>query len=112
MEAILSPSYAISDQYATTVITRTDGSKMVGRIVGENDQELTLSLNPYMPDQTVTVPLSDVASQEPSPVSLMPPGLLNRLNEDEVLDLMAFLLSGGDPDHEYFTGRRAPEASE
>jgi hypothetical protein len=32
----------------------------------------------------------------------MPPGLLNSLNKDEVLDLMAFLLSGGNKDDKVF----------
>ena len=33
---------------------------------------------------------------------MMPEGLLNRLNEQEVLDLMAYLLSGGEPKHAMF----------
>jgi hypothetical protein len=28
---------------------------------------------------------------------MMPPGLLNSLNKDELLDLFAYMLSGGDP---------------
>jgi hypothetical protein len=32
-----------------------------------------------------------------SPVSMMPTGLLNSLTHEELLDLMAFLLSRGDP---------------
>ncbi len=35
--------------------------------------------------------------REASPISPMPPGLLNVLNETQVLDLLAFLESGGDP---------------
>jgi hypothetical protein len=32
----------------------------------------------------------------------MPTGLLDTLTQDEVLDLMAFLLSNGDPHHALF----------
>jgi hypothetical protein len=32
----------------------------------------------------------------------MPPALLNSLNENEVLDLMAYLLSGGNKDDKAF----------
>ena len=32
----------------------------------------------------------------------MPAGLLNPLNKEEVLDLVAYLLSMGDPDHVKF----------
>jgi hypothetical protein len=33
---------------------------------------------------------------------MMPPGLLNQLNEAEVLDLLAYLQSGGNPDDKAF----------
>ena len=32
----------------------------------------------------------------------MPDGLFNRMNKDEILDLTAYLISGGDPGHEMF----------
>jgi hypothetical protein len=38
----------------------------------------------------------DIESMSPSTVSLMPDGLLNTLKEEEILDMVAFLLSGGD----------------
>jgi len=36
-----------------------------------------------------------IAKQYRSNVSLMPPGLLNLLTKDEVLDLLAWLRTGG-----------------
>ena len=36
----------------------------------------------------------------------MPPRLINRLNGQEVMDIMAYLLSGGDPEHECYTHER------
>jgi hypothetical protein len=33
---------------------------------------------------------------------MMPTGLLNTLTAEEILDLTAFLRSGGKPDHELF----------
>ncbi|HIE95799.1 MAG TPA: hypothetical protein EYG03_12100 [Planctomycetes bacterium] len=37
-----------------------------------------------------------------SKVSMMPRGLLNTLQQDELLDLMAYLLSRGDRNHPMF----------
>ena len=37
----------------------------------------------------------DIEEIKPASVSMMPKGLLDTLHEDEVLDLMAFLLSRG-----------------
>ena len=33
---------------------------------------------------------------------MMPPGLLNSLNKDELLDLFAYILSGGNPEDPRF----------
>jgi uncharacterized protein YjgD (DUF1641 family) len=40
---------------------------------------------------------------EESKVSMMPPGLLNMLKDDDILDLLAYLLSGGNAKDPMFT---------
>jgi cytochrome c1 len=47
--------------------------------------------------EAITAKRSDVAKIEQSPISQMPPGLINGLNAEEVRDLIAYLMSGGDP---------------
>jgi len=49
--------------------------------------------NPYSSTYTTKLEKSTIEKQELSPISPMPPGLFNRLNEQEVEDLMAYLLS-------------------
>ena len=39
----------------------------------------------------------------PSKISMMPTGLLDVLHQDEILDLVAYLLSRGDRKHKMFT---------
>jgi hypothetical protein len=34
----------------------------------------------------------------------MPPSLINGLNSDELSDLVAYIFSAGDKDHQYFSG--------
>ena len=46
--------------------------------------------------------LSAFEEVAPSKVSLMPTGLLDKLNRDEVLDLLAYLLSRGNPNDQIF----------
>lgn len=101
-QAILSPNEAVSDQYAATLFTLDDGSTLVGRIVSEAGDSLTVNANPYDASDVRRVARADVVSQTESPVSLMPPGLINPLNEDEVVDLMAYLMAGGNPEHELY----------
>jgi putative heme-binding domain-containing protein len=104
--AIDSPSDVISDQFAATLLTMHDGRRMSGRVVGEDSVAVQLNLNPYAPDQRASVVKEEIASRELSPVSIMPPRLLNRLNGQEVMDLMAFLLSAGNPEHACFTSEK------
>ena len=48
------------------------------------------------------VALDQVKGRKPYPVSLMPAGMINPLNRDELLDLVAYLQSGGNPQHKAF----------
>lgn len=102
IHSVISPSASITDQYAATQFELKDGKSIIGRIVEENETEVVINQNPYDPQQTQTIVKDDIASQAISPVSIMPPGLFNRLNEDEVADLIAYLMAGGDENHELF----------
>ncbi|MBM3832838.1 MAG: c-type cytochrome [Verrucomicrobia bacterium] len=101
LESILEPSKVISEQYQNTVITTKDGDDFIGRVVEENDQRIALVANPLTQDQT-RIRKSDVRKREPSKISPMPEGLVNILTKEELLDLLAYLESGGKKDHAAF----------
>ncbi|MEM7656715.1 MAG: c-type cytochrome [Bacteroidota bacterium] len=105
MISIMSPSDEVSDQYANTLFTMEDGSVRVGRIVGETEGKVVISPNPYLPNETVELEADLISERKPSPVSPMPAALVNRLNEEELLDLVAYLMSGGDEGHELFSAK-------
>ncbi len=96
MENIIDPSAVISDQFGTDLITKTDGSSFIGRILTREGGKVTVMTNPFAPQQQLTIPAADIARTEEHKVSMMPRGLINVLNEQELLDLIAYLLSGGD----------------
>ena len=50
----------------------------------------------------VKVNRKKVESMQTSKVSMMPAGLLDSFKEDEIYDLMAYLLSRGDRNHKMF----------
>jgi putative heme-binding domain-containing protein len=99
LEAIIDPNAAISDQYASIQLQLRNGETRVGKILSEDAQYIQLSQNPFTPNITMKIPKKDVVSRHFSTVSMMLPGLINALNEDEIKDLVAFLLAGGDPEH-------------
>lgn len=96
LEAIIEPSKTVSDLYGNVVITRRDGESLTGRIVYHlQDDSVMVGSDMFSPAQTVKVDRKDILSIEPSKTSPMPDGLLSSLTQDEVFDLLAYLVSGG-----------------
>ena len=101
-ENIIEPSKVISDQYGTDQIEMKDGGLVVGRVIVEENGKMFVMTNPFAPDELTAVPSANVKSRTPFNVSMMPPGLINTLNKDELLDLIAYLVSGGNPNDKAF----------
>ena len=101
-ESIIEPSKVISDQYKASIVTTLSGKRYSGKIVSETKDMITIVIDPEDSTKVVEVKKSDVDEVKLSPTSLMPEDLLKPLNEGEVLDLMAYLLSRGDPKHPVF----------
>ena len=95
LTSIIQPSAVVSDQYANSEISRVDGGKTIGRILNEEGDKLQLAVSAFDPSIQISVNRSDILAIDRSTVSPMPAGLLNSLNEQEVVNLMAYLLSGG-----------------
>jgi putative heme-binding domain-containing protein len=101
-ESIVEPSKVVSDQYKASIVTTNSGKVYTGRIINEQKGTLTILLDPEDSTKIVEVKKSNIDEVKPSPVSVMPDGLLKTLNENEVLDLLAYLLSRGEPNHPMF----------
>jgi putative heme-binding domain-containing protein len=101
VENIVEPSNVISDQYGSEQIELDNGSSLIGRAYVEAGQ-LHVVYDPRNPDEQESVALNRVRKRTPYPVSFMPTGLLNALNPDEVLDLLAYIQSGGNPQDPMF----------
>jgi hypothetical protein len=84
------------------VVTQKDGSIVSGVVVNLNGNNVTLNTDLSDPNQRVNIDRTQVESIEVSKVSPMPPMLLNMLTKEEVLDLLAYTLSGGDAENEMF----------
>jgi putative heme-binding domain-containing protein len=102
LESIIEPSKEISDQYAAVTITLTDGKAITGRIVNYDGNNMSIMTNMLDPNGLINVDHRKVETVEKSKVSMMPTGLLDTFKEDEILDLMAYLLSRGDRNHKMF----------
>jgi putative membrane-bound dehydrogenase-like protein len=86
--SILYPDQGISFGYEGYIIKLRDGSSAFGRIVSETSDKIEMQ---YI-DQTQTVNKADVTSKTKLPNSLMPANLQSQLTEDELVDLVEYLL--------------------
>ena len=55
--------------------------------------------------EPITLEIDEVEAVKPSPISQMPKGLIDRLNPEELRDLLAYLMSGGNPKDQRTYGR-------
>lgn len=102
LEQIMYPSKEINEQFVPTFVTLKNGETLSGVVVNLNGNRVTLNTDLYDPNQRTNVQTNEVKSMGPSTVSPMPPGLLNMMEEEEVMDLLAYILSGDDPQHKFF----------
>ena len=102
LESTVEPSKVISDQYGAVLIATSDGKTVTGRIVNLHGDGITVMPNMLDPNGLVNIDRRRVEHMEPSKTSMMPNGLLDTFKEDEILDLMAYLLSRGDRNGKMF----------
>jgi len=105
VEAIVEPSKVVSDQYRASVVRTADGRVVTGRIVGESSEKLMVVTDPEDSTKTVEIMRADVDDVVAAATSLMPRGLLDQLNEAEVLDLLAYVLARGNASDPRFMPR-------
>lgn len=88
VESLLEPSKKIKEGYHTTLVTTKKGAAFAGAIAREDANEIVIR---DAAGNENRIPKAEVASNQVSPVSLMPPGLTAQLREDEFVDLVRFL---------------------
>jgi len=91
---ILEPSKVITDRYKHYVFELNDGEELVGMIVKEDADSVTVQTGPS--DALIQqVKKSNIKKRDHQSSSMMPLGLLNLLSKEQVLDLLAYIESGG-----------------
>jgi putative heme-binding domain-containing protein len=89
LENILDPSAVIPKEYAATVIEMKDG-RVITAIVKE---ETPTALTVVTANETLTLPVREIAERTPSKLSMMPDDQLKPFSEREVRSLIAYLQS-------------------
>jgi len=90
LESILEPSRQIDPKYQYVHYLMVDGHLVTGRPTGVNSTYLTIELDP-LTGRSTEIARQQIEHSQPSPVSPMPTGLLDRLTRQEILAMIALL---------------------
>ena len=102
LDQIINPSKVINDQFSAVVVITDAGVIHTGVVVNLNGDSLILNTDLTNPNQQVRLNRNEIDEINISKVSPMPKGLLAKMTRDEILDLVAYVISAGDPKHKLF----------
>ena len=88
LESIVDPNSAVSIDYRMNILSLKDGRVLSGMIAGQDRNSLTLRL----PGSEIVVSKADIRKRETLENSIMPAGLLDKLNQIERRNLIAYLM--------------------
>jgi putative heme-binding domain-containing protein len=89
-ESILYPSKAIADQYVTWNIVTKDGKSVSGLLIEETGEHVLIR---DANGKDTKIAKKDIDAREKDPKSLMPENLLAYMTEDELVDMVEYLLT-------------------
>lgn len=99
--SILEPNKIIADAYRQKVVELESGRIITG-MVSENDDDIEITSDLLQPEKKVIVKAEKVVNMTDSPVSAMPAGLIDNLSREQILDLIAYVISQDDREDEMF----------
>lgn len=92
VEAILEPSKIIKEGFQSTKLLTIDGQIVIGRTVDETPTEIVLRTTDT-PSRLLRISKDDIELSEPNPISTMPAGLADQLeNRQQFLDIIKYLM--------------------
>lgn len=97
---ILEPSKNLEPRYRPLEVTVGNDEPFTAFAVKEDAESLTLQTGPG--EAMVKKFAKKDVKVKPQGSSIMPPGLLNLLTREQILDLLAFVQAGGDAKHAAF----------
>ena len=88
LENIVDPSAVVSKDFRMTIVQTTDGQTLNGLVAAKNDKTLSLQTQ----NELKTILLDDIEETKRSTMSPMPDGMLDNLSEDQIANLISYLM--------------------
>jgi putative membrane-bound dehydrogenase-like protein len=88
---VIDPSAAVPADFRLATVVTNNGRVITGAISQRSDSAITIQTA----TGTVQIKSEDIDAVKISPKSMMPDGLLDKLSEDQICDLFAWMMSNG-----------------
>jgi putative heme-binding domain-containing protein len=87
LTTIIAPNAVIGHDYQAIVVVTKKGLTITGLVKHEDQKTLTIQT----PTEKVIIPKEEIEERSVSKVSFMPEGILQRLSDEQVRDLIGYL---------------------
>lgn len=87
LENVLDPSAVVPREYQVVVIDLNNGRRINGIVKSETEKSVTVQTS----NELLVLPKSEIDSRQSSKLSMMPEGIFEKLTNQEVIDLVAYL---------------------
>ncbi|MEC9092496.1 MAG: c-type cytochrome, partial [Planctomycetota bacterium] len=91
LRQVVQPSAEINKEYQTQMIETDEGKLYTGLVIEETNEQIKMLTNLLKPDKVTLIPKTTIEGRKTAELSTMPVGLLDTYQQDELLDLLAYL---------------------
>ena len=99
---VLEPSLEINKEFTAYHFELKDGRTINGLVVAKGPSFVKVVDQPLKSSRSIRIRLDSILDRQASRASFMPEEMLNRLSQDEILDLIAYVASRGNNQHSLF----------
>ena len=95
LKEVVEPSAIVDEKYRVQVITTKKGVILSGVVTYEDEHLVRLVANPLESEDPVEISKNSIKERWESTISVMPEGLLSTASSQDILDLIAYVATGG-----------------
>ncbi|MDA0284412.1 MAG: PA14 domain-containing protein, partial [Planctomycetota bacterium] len=102
LSSLIDPSKEVAEKFQSNTFVLDSGKVITGMVVEETAAQVKVLIDPLAKASPVVIDKESIEGRVKSPSSIMPKGLLSKLTEEEILDLVAYVFAKGDKKHMLF----------
>jgi putative heme-binding domain-containing protein len=102
LRSLIEPSKEIAEKFQSNTFVLDSGKVVTGMVVEETAKQVKVLIDPLGKAAPIAIDKDVIDVRIKSKLSIMPKGVLSKLTEEEILDLVAYIFAKGDKKHMLF----------